>query len=488
MKLLVALLTVAAFAAAAPSASAQYILDDDPDEVIITPGNQSSVAVEYSRFCLPFPFVCSGNQSVSSANGVTFTNNSGICAQGADATQFTCTPARATTRITGAAGGDRISGSCFGANSSLLFTGGGGDDEVSTTCSASTVDLGPGNDAATASGTIVGGDGRDTLKGRGGADNLQGGAGRDLLIPGAGADTVSGGTEPDTGSYEDRTGAQPVTVSLDNVANDGQPGEGDNIGSDVENIVGGAGDDTLNGDANPNDIDGGDGGDVINPGGGPDFVDGGTGNDRITARDGAQDRILCGDGNDLAVVDAFDTVVACEDVQASRELMPDVDNDGVPAPADCDDRDGRRRPGFIDRPGNGVDEDCSGADAPYIRILSPVQSTFTTAGRITRVLRLRVLAVPEGGRVELRCSGGRARGCFRGVKRFRSRRGTERMNIRGPVRRSRLRTGARLEVRIRDADSIGKVVRFTMRTRKLPSSRSLCLVPGRRNPGRCPRS
>jgi hypothetical protein len=307
------------------------------------------------------------------------------------------------------------------------------------------------------------------------------------MIPGDGTDSVSGGPDPDTGSYEDRISVQPVSVTLDNLPNDGRPGEGDNIGADVENLVGGAGDDTLTGDAGPNDIDGGDGGDVINPLGGADFVDGGTGNDRISARDGAQDRIICGDGNDQAIVDAFDTVIACEDVQASRDLMPDVDNDGVPAPADCDDRDGRRRPGFIDKPGNGLDEDCSGTDAPFARVFSVVQTLFSTDGRITRVLRLRVQAIPENARIELRCSGGRRLGCFSGVKRFRVPNGAEVRNIRRPVRRSRLRTGARLEVRVLAEDSVGKVVRKTMRTNRLPSTRNLCLVPGRRTPGRCPR-
>jgi hypothetical protein len=226
---------------------------------------------------------------------------------------------------------------------------------------------------------------------------------------------------------------------------------------------------------------------VIDPGAAPDFVDGGIGNDRITARDGAQDRIL-GDGNDQAVIDAFDTVVACEDVQASRELMPDIDADGVPAPPDCDDRDPRRRQGFVDKPGNGLDEDCSGADAPFIRIFSPVQSTFETRNSLTRVTRLRVQAVPEGATIELRCTGGRRRGCFRGVTRFGSPRGNELRDIRRPLRGRRLRAGAVLEVRILDEDSIGKVVRFTMqRGSRIPSSRSLCLVPGQNAPGRCPR-
>jgi hypothetical protein len=492
MKLPVAALAILVFAVAVPTASAQHSIALAGGTMTVT-ADPDGATIEYRAFsfCL-FPG-CTPTEDYDITSPQGFSSLPGGCSDssGGSNSDLDCAPEPTHNVINGSPNADTVEGTCIGLASRLTFTGAGGDDTVTTTCFNSVLNTGPGNDDVTGSGgadTIDGGDGRDTLRGRAGNDTLQGGSGRDLLIPGTGADTVAGGPDPDTGSYEDRTGGQAVTVTLDNQANDGQPGEGDNVGSDVENLIGGTGDDTLNGDGNPNDIDGGDGGDVINPGGGPDFVDGGTGNDRISARDGAQDRILCGEGNDLAVVDAFDTVVACEDVQASRELMPDVDNDGVPAPADCDDRDGRRRPGFTDKPGNGLDEDCSGADAPFARVFSVVQSEFTTRGRITRVLRLRVQAIPESARIELRCSGGRRLGCFRGVKRFRVPNGAEARNIRRPVRRSRLRTGARLEVRVLAEDSIGKVVRKTMRTGKLPSTRNLCLVPGRRSPGRCPRS
>ena len=49
----------------------------------------------------------------------------------------------------------------------------------------------------------------------------------------------------------------------------------------------------------------------------------------------------------------------------------------------------------------------------------------------------------------------------------------------------RLGLGASVEVRITAPDRIGKVLRYTMRSRKLPSKRELCLTPGKAKPGRC---
>jgi hypothetical protein len=317
-------------------------------------------------------------------------------------------------------------------------------------------------------------------------DTVLGSAGRDTLDGGPGTDVIAGGDGIDTVSYEERAGNQPVSISLDGVANDGEAGENDAVNADMEDSIGGAGDDTIAGSTGPNEIDGGDGGDVIDGAAGPDTIDGGPGNDRITSRDGVQESVACGDGNDLAVTDEFDTVSDCETVQPSRELMPDVDNDGIAAPLDCDDRDARRRPGLPDKPGNRLDENCDGKDAPFARVITPVQSLFSTTNGRTRVLRLRVVDVPAGAVIQLRCKGGARRGCFRGVKRFRTPRGAASKNVRGPVAQRTLRSKARLEVRIIVPDSIGKVVRYTARSgNRLPASKLLCLKPGTKRPRKC---
>jgi hypothetical protein len=117
-------------------------------------------------------------------------------------------------------------------------------------------------------------------------------------------------------------------------------------------------------------------------------------------------------------------------------------------------------------------------------VLTSLVHSFS-AGAVTRFLVLQLRGVPEHARVEMRCAGGRKRGCFSGVKRFSFPRGKDTASIRRPVRRTRFRPGSRLEVRILAPESIGKVVRLSIRRNKAPKPRVLCLPPGSRSPSRC---
>lgn len=162
-----------------------------------------------------------------------------------------------------------------------------------------------GNDVLTgtaASESIYGLAGNDVINGGGGDDELDGGPGADVLNGGPGDDVVS---------YSGTTG---VSVTLDGMANDGAPGEGDNVGADVEDIFGSDGPDTLVGDGGANTIDGGAGNDRITGGAGKDALFGGDGDDVINAQDGQVDRIDCGAGSDDATVDRNDIVHNCEHI------------------------------------------------------------------------------------------------------------------------------------------------------------------------------
>lgn len=91
----------------------------------------------------------------------------------------------------------------------------------------------------------------------------------------------------------------------------------------IEDVEGGLGGDTVAGDDGPNTLrgsagddtltGGGDDDDIIDGGSGADTISGGAGDDVILARDGETDRIACGEGLDNVVADAQDVVAAdCE--------------------------------------------------------------------------------------------------------------------------------------------------------------------------------
>lgn len=168
--------------------------------------------------------------------------------------------------------------------------------------------------------TITGTDASEAIFARGGADTVNAGGGDDEIDGGDGGDVISGGPGTDVVLY---SGSTPVDVTLDALANDGRAGEGDNVLSDVEDVYGGSGDDRLVGNDAPNTIDGADGADRITGGGGTDVLIGGPGDDTLDARDGAIDRVDCGDGKDTAIIDKIDLVAAdCEIVSKPIETIP----------------------------------------------------------------------------------------------------------------------------------------------------------------------
>lgn len=163
----------------------------------------------------------------------------------------------------------------------------------------------PGND------TITGTADAESIYGRAGDDTINGAGGDDELDGGPGADRLSGGEGTDSVAY---SGAG-VEVTIDGQANDGTPGEADNVGLDIEDLYGTDSDDKLTGSVGPNTIDGAAGSDRIAGGAGQDILFGGDGADTIDARDGEVDRIECGEGSDTVTVDLEDVVAAdCESV------------------------------------------------------------------------------------------------------------------------------------------------------------------------------
>jgi hypothetical protein len=177
-----------------------------------------------------------------------------------------------------------------------------------------------------------------------GADVVHGGSGNDRVVlndePGLTGDQLYGGPGVDEAFY---SLSGDVAVSLDDGANDGAPGDSDNVHTDIEDVyasVDGAA--TVSGDAAANHLvagstrgpgfaSGGDGADDVgvyaasgtaDGGAGDDTVTiattqggsalGGPGSDQVQARNTIADSVDCGSGPDTVRADAFDALTKCE--------------------------------------------------------------------------------------------------------------------------------------------------------------------------------
>lgn len=116
---------------------------------------------------------------------------------------------------------------------------------------------------------INGGDGDDVITGGNGNDTINGGTGNDTFKAAAGLDgndTISGGAGTDKMDYSARSANLVVKMDGATASGDTAHSEADKIGTDVEDLVGGSGNDNLTGNAVSNHIQGGDGNDKLNGG------------------------------------------------------------------------------------------------------------------------------------------------------------------------------------------------------------------------------
>jgi len=175
--------------------------------------------------------------------------------------------------LTGGDGDDTLTGD-EGANA---LAGAGGSDILDGGDDADALDGGAGAD------TLIGGDGGDTLDGGSEGDSLDGGLGADTLIGGDGDDTIiagggngndtyDGGGDTDTVAFTSTTAG--VVVDLGGGTATGSEVDTDAL-SNIENAVGGSGDDSLIGNDGTNVLEGGAGNDIFDGGGGDDTLDGG---------------------------------------------------------------------------------------------------------------------------------------------------------------------------------------------------------------------
>jgi hypothetical protein len=175
----------------------------------------------------------------------------------------------------------------FGGTGGDLIHGNGGDDSLAGEEGIDAIVGGPGNDY------VSGGPGDDWLE-----SDIYGTAIDAALGPddSFGRDTLAGGPGSDTADYEYR--ADPLAITVDDVGNDGAPGEDDNVASDVEIVQGGEADDTITGNAGASVLNGLAGDDTLSAGDGDDTLDGGKGNDTVLG-EGGTDILSGGSGDDI---------------------------------------------------------------------------------------------------------------------------------------------------------------------------------------------
>jgi Ca2+-binding RTX toxin-like protein len=174
---------------------------------------------------------------------------------------------------------------------------------------------------------LYGSTGDDELFGDADDDLLAGGEGDDVLWDGLGADVFLGGAGFDTVDFSRR--AFGVPVSLDGLPNDGSAGEGDNVDTDIERLIGTGLLDQFEGAPGRQVLIGGGGDDIIDGGPGADLIRGGPGDDSIFGADGA-DMLVGGTGGDwLLGGDGIDTVSYGASAFAVRVTIDPLRNDGT---------------------------------------------------------------------------------------------------------------------------------------------------------------
>lgn len=137
--------------------------------------------------------------------------------------------------------------------SSFTFALGGGNDVFAANTTNAVTYLGSGATAATSAATVYGGLGDDTFTGGAGSDVFSGDEGNDTYKASAaavvGGKTFHGGAGTDTADYSARPASESLTLQPDaaGVATSGNltASEADILYDDVENLIGGAGNDTF---------------------------------------------------------------------------------------------------------------------------------------------------------------------------------------------------------------------------------------------------
>jgi hypothetical protein len=156
--------------------------------------------------------------------------------------------------------------------------------------------------------------------------------------------------------------------------------------------------------------------------------------------------------------------------------LVDADHDGYPESLDCNDRAAAIHPGALEVPGNAVDENCDGVNAPFTRVAASITANGVGRRTKTTFAQLLVTAITPGAKVQVLCTG---KGCPFKAKTLKVKKG------RASLKRFSVPVGRTVEVRVTAKDMIGKVARWKTVKNRFPTLKLLCLAPGRTKPASC---
>jgi Ca2+-binding RTX toxin-like protein len=228
----------------------------------------------------------------------------------------------------------------------LASSGTAGDDSIEGTDDADNYSGGFGNDIIN---SLLG---ADLVAGGPGDDVVSTGDDNDTIIAGSGAgnDTYDGGDDVDNVVYS--SALLGVTVNLALGTASGSETGSDTL-SNIENVIGGFGGDSITGNSGANSLDGKDGDDTLNGGDGNDTLTGGTGTDWASFAGGAAVSVNLSAGT--ATGQGSDTLSGIENVLGSSNA------DTITGNSDANSLDGADGADSIQ--GGDGDDTLSGAAA-----------------------------------------------------------------------------------------------------------------------------